>query len=600
MEVYNAQGAQQQRQMQHQGTSQSSEYRSEIRAQIVDIRRDSMIIRSPNGTMITGRLAADASPIDARIGETHTFTVSRGEGGEVILEMHSKSHDVRQTSAIKDALTSLGLTANADNTRIALTLFENQIPITRENMMKMIQGARIMGADALERVLFFLENELPIAPKLTAAFDTLLAGQFKINEQLQGVADGLKNLGIDGQKLADILLRGEAALTQSELVAKLAQTTAPKAGAVVTTDQTAALLLNTFANNNLQQNSVTRLAQSLTEMNPSASEQITKAAQARTDYTQVVAENRGQLGMWLSSNLRGDATDMQRFSQLLQELMPSTDSAARELAQTQQGIRLAFATIFEGDTAQLARVLESMGMRAESRIVLPEAAEASAGKQADTAGQVTGKDATDTLAQRLSYLPEGNVKLADFMERYLHDTRANFELARQVLIRSGASGSAAGTQLLAQLSAICDNMEFVANLRNSFYAQIPVMLGDNSATAELYVFRDRSKRNQAGSHASALVAIDTMSLGRFEAYVVKRGKTLSCQFRLENEEVREHVSTHLEELREALAALDYRLDAISYRESGESFTLMNKEPQLEQQDSISASEFRRTSFDVRV
>ena len=604
MEVNNTQSVHRSRHIDKAGAAQGSENRSEIRAEIVDIRRDAMTIKSPNGTLINGKLLTSATPIDARIGETHTFTVSRGEGGEIILEMQAKSQEVRQSSAIRDALISLGFTANAENTRIALVLYENQIPITRENMMRMTQGARLLGADALERVLFFLENDVPIAPRLTSAFDALLGGQFKINDQLKDIAEGLRNLPEAelGNRLADMLVRGEAAMTQNELAAKLARSAITAAP-----EQTPARILYAFTNPNLQESGAQRLAQILTEMLPSMREHVAEAAQARTDLTRISVENREQLSSWLAANTRGDGTDAQRFAQMLLETLSGAgaNSAAKSAASTQAGIKIALAAMYAGDGAQLAKALEALGLSHGSGLAPAGdgAAGRSSGIDANAAQNAPGRDAIDTLVQKLSFSPE-NGRLADFLERFLNDTRANFELARQALTLSDTANTPAGARLMAHLAAVCDNLEFVSHIRNSFYTQIPLALGENSVGAELYVFRDKSRRNQAGGHTSALVAIDTASLGRFEAYVVKQGRTLSCQFRLENEDIRSHVASHLTELSDALKALDYRLDGVSYRESGESFTLLNKESQLEPQDDASLvsfiNEFRRTSFDVRV
>ncbi|MCL2851887.1 MAG: hypothetical protein FWE20_02460 [Defluviitaleaceae bacterium] len=613
MEVNKAQSVQRTRSVSKSGTSQNSGYKSEVRAEIVDIRRDSMVIKSPNGTLITGKLAADASPIDARIGETHTFTVSRGEGGEIILEMHAKSHIIRQNTAIRDALTSLGISPNAENTRIALALFESQVPITKENMLRAAQGARLLGAETLERVLFFIENDMPIAPRLTSAFDALLSGQFRINEQLQGIVDGLRNLpeGELGLRLADILARGEAALTQGELAAKLAQSFIAKAGVPAAAEQTASAISHAFSNPNLQDTGAARLAEILTEMLPASREQIAEATQARTDIIRIALQNREQLTIWLTQNTRpgsGDGTpDIQRFTQTLQEMLPAAGSspASKDIAATPAGVRIALAAIFAGDNAQMAKALETLGLARGTGITLPaEGTEIVSKENTAVQTNAANRDAFDTLAQRLSFTPDGRSRLADFLERFLNDTRANFELARQVLTQSEASNSSAGTRLMTQLSAVSDNLEFVSYIRSSFYAQIPVTLGDHSASAELYVFRDKNRRSQSGGHASALVAIDTAGMGRFEAYVVKQGRTLSCQFRLENEDIRSHVETHLVELSDALSALDYRLEGVSYRETGESFTLLHKEAHLDRQDEDGLenflNEFRRTSFDVRV
>jgi len=584
---------------------------SEIRAKVVDIRRDSVTIKTSTGHEITGRLTADAGPINARIGETYTFTVGRGEGGETILSIHGKSHSAQHAGAIKDALTAMGINPNADNTRAAMALLENQVPITRENMQRMTQGVRHFGADALQKVMFFLENDMPLVPRLTSTLDALLEGQFKMAAQLGQIADGLRALpdtNLAG-KIAEVLVRGEAALTQGELAAKLATAVAAKANNTqMGPGQQQALLAYAFANPHLSEAGVPRLAGALQTFMPAALDQILEMAQARLDFNRVVSENRGQMKEWLAQNIRGDGTDLQRFTQMLQDTMAKGEMraphAVAEIAATQAGARSALALIFEGDEAQLARALDSLGL-ARGLAGTAESAAAGVGKGGATAVPLPA-DMLDTLLQKLSFAPEAAPdRLGDFLERFLNDNRANFDLARQILAQSGDLASAAGAKVAAQLGAVCDNLEFVAHLRNNFYAQIPIMLGEHSTTAELYVFRDKNKRGgQGGGSASALVAIDTASLGRFEAYLVKQGNTLNCQFRLESEEVREHVAAHLPELRDALTAHGYNLEAVTYREADEPFAVTDKEAKLMREDDEAIADMpgeqRRTSFDVRV
>ena len=605
MEVNKAQSIQRTRPSQD-GKAQNSGYRNEIRAEIVDIRRDSMVVRSPNGTLITGRLAADASPIDARIGETHTFTVSRGENGEIILEMHAKGHGIRQESAVRDALTTLGVTPNANNIRLALALIEKQIPVTKENMQRAAQGARLLGNETLEKMLFFLENDIPVAPRLTSVFDSLLSGQFKINEQLQGLVDGLRSLSDNGLgiRLADILVRGEAALNQGELAAKLSHAVVSKFGAALPPEQISAMIHHAFSNPHLREQGVAQLAEMLTKQLPDAREHVAEASQTRTNFTQIINNNRENLAVWLAQNIRGDTTDAQRFTELLREVLANAGTAAKEMASTQSGVKAALAAVFDGDNAQLAKTMEAMGLARGLALEPDGGSSAKTSEGAAAQASAPARDALAELAQKLSFTPNANGKLSDFLERFINDTRANFELARQVLAQSEAANAADGTRLMTRISAICDNMEFTSFIRNNLYAQIPVMMGEHSASAELYVFRDKNRRGQTGGYASALVAIDTAGMGRFEAYVVKRERALSCQFRLENEDVQSHVASHLDELRETLEALDYRLENISYKKSDESFTLLHKEAQLEERDGIGndslTNEFKRISFDIRV
>ncbi|MCL2618831.1 MAG: hypothetical protein FWD98_07255 [Defluviitaleaceae bacterium] len=593
MEVKNAQNLQRTRQPATGGSPAAAEHKNEVRAKIVDIRRDAVTIKTSTGTLITGRLAADSAGIDARIGETHTFTATRGEGGELILSLHAKGYDVRNSIAIKDALASIGITANTENTNIARLLLENQTPVTRENMLAMSRGERLMGAGMLERVLFFMEHDMPITPRLTASLDAVLSGQFKIGAQLAELVQGLGEMGAGGagqgaveqnsmgQKLTAILLHGQSALTQAELAAQLADTATAKIARPGGVQQADGVLVQAFANHNMQEPGATQLSQRLYDALPEMRVQVASAAQARTEFVQAAEANREQILALLNSSAAAGDADTARLALSLRQIMQGAGAAVFENTRPLFVVSLAVATLFAGDEAQAARMLNSLGL--------------GRGEPAPSGASNT----PEALMQKLSFVPNGGVSLAEYMDGYLNETRANFELARSVLAQSGETQTTAGAKVMSALAAICDNLDFVAQMRNNFYAQIPLMAAGDNTGAELYVFRDKHKKDRTGGYVSALVAIDTSGMGRFEAYVLKQGRALSCQFRLESEDVRRHVAEHLSELGTALEALDYRLEAVSYRETDEAFTLLHKEPQTDGAK-VSFSEIKRASLDIRV
>jgi len=133
-------------------------------------------------------------------------------------------------------------------------------------------------------------------------------------------------------------------------------------------------------------------------------------------------------------------------------------------------------------------------------------------------------------------------------------------------------------QILYEIAEIKDSFSFLAHMKNNIFVQIPLIINGEQKTGELYVFKDRNKKNKSSGSLSALIALDTAYLGRFETYIVKQGNQVNLQFRLENDISESLVKQNIHMLNDAVNAHGLYITGVTYKKITESFSLLKKEP----------------------
>jgi flagellar hook-length control protein FliK len=133
-----------------------------------------------------------------------------------------------------------------------------------------------------------------------------------------------------------------------------------------------------------------------------------------------------------------------------------------------------------------------------------------------------------------------------------------------------------GQKALDEAVRLQDRLGFLAEVKLAAAVQLPLTINGNLTPAEIFVFRDKKKKSPSKA-STALLALDTAHLGRFEAYIQKSEDTVTLVFRLENEEVEELVKSCTNELASLLADSGLRLSGFSFRQLDKPFTLLGRE-----------------------
>lgn len=131
-------------------------------------------------------------------------------------------------------------------------------------------------------------------------------------------------------------------------------------------------------------------------------------------------------------------------------------------------------------------------------------------------------------------------------------------------------------RVLREAVTLSEQIDFMAQIKNQIFVQMPVYHNGQETPTALHVYKDaKNEKKSADQTYSALIALDTSSLGHFETYVQKKARSVSCQFRLRDKNVEQLVRTHLPELNTLLNEYHYTLDAFSFLPPGEAFTVLD-------------------------
>ena len=132
--------------------------------------------------------------------------------------------------------------------------------------------------------------------------------------------------------------------------------------------------------------------------------------------------------------------------------------------------------------------------------------------------------------------------------------------------------------VLKNLDNLNKNLDFMLNLKNSVFLQIPLNINNFSTTADLYVFSDKKNTNGKNNKktGSALISLNLAYLGKLEAYIIKNDKDIMLQFRLENESSENILKQNIELLQYYLKEKNLILKDIYFKKLDESFNLITK------------------------
>lgn len=180
------------------------------------------------------------------------------------------------------------------------------------------------------------------------------------------------------------------------------------------------------------------------------------------------------------------------------------------------------------------------------------------------------------LKDILKFTPKGDDP--EEIDLFLNKTRQKLDEAIKVLENPK---DMAEQKLLQTLTVQRDSIDFMQYAKNNVYLQFPVNINGKETNAELLVFKDKKSKNKGKNGVSAIIGLDTVSLGRYETYIQRIDNKINLQFRLENEDVIALTKKNLPKLEELIKPLGLNIESVSYKNIENSFTIITTEEQNE-------------------
>jgi len=471
-----------------------------------------------------------------------------------IAEVSSETTTVER---LTELLRNYGMKVTEENTAMLKLMLENGIPLTEENVKRMNQALKLTGT--FDKALFMLQNNIKMNSTNATQLDGLVSGKFRITDQLSNLFQAIEQLEDStlASKLKQILLDGGQQSTGKTMD---------------TVQQHPQLPLEEIVKNQNTQQSHPQLLQREQQV-------MAKIPQSQTDVTVQTTQSLVQ-------------TTSQQTSQSLAQVItqqtaqPSEQAIMQQSAQSLGQVTTQQATQSPGQTTT-----QQITQLPKQEQALQQLQEQTVGKEISSKQvQFTAQQAQSAETQTLQSQSSGLLfRLEDStpqdIDRFLNNLRNVLGEVRQVL--AGQQDSPDAARVLQEVRSLESHIDFTSQIRNQLFVQLPLYYGGQQSLASLFVHKDSKKsgKGSSGGASSALIALETSSLGHFETYVQKNSRSVHCQFRLESTEIINAVRANIHKLDALLRDSNYTLDSFSFLPLDEPYTLLDS-PRMFESDNL--------------
>ena len=155
---------------------------------------------------------------------------------------------------------------------------------------------------------------------------------------------------------------------------------------------------------------------------------------------------------------------------------------------------------------------------------------------------------------------------------------ARLALAEEAISRAAPP---ARPEMLEQTGKLMDHMRMLNNIDQFAYVQLPVMIGEERKTAELYVFKKKGGKQPDPDNVNILLALDLENMGHWESLINFRHKDVSVRMEVSGEGEKEYFSNNTVLLHEMLAEAGFKLVNVNITYTGEETTPLTALASLE-------------------
>lgn len=147
-------------------------------------------------------------------------------------------------------------------------------------------------------------------------------------------------------------------------------------------------------------------------------------------------------------------------------------------------------------------------------------------------------------------------------------------------------------------SSMSQNIDFLQQVNQMYtYIQLPIRLQQREAHGELYVYSNKKKITSRDGKISALLHLDMDNLGPVDVYVAMQSSKVSTRFYLQDEDMIDFISGHMDMLTQRLRKRGYDCSfAMTVRGEAEEAVKGGLEPILGREKGTALSHY---AFDVR-
>lgn len=431
---------------------------------------------------------------------------------------------------LADILKLAGFKVTPESMKMLQEMIQNNLPVNKDTLKSFNQAVKLMGGD-FDKALFLIKNEIPMTSGNAQTLNSLAAHETTVVNELETLAAFV-------EELSDPVLKNHIAEILTGEKTDVKPSLESLTGGIEADLQPEKLLKALAADTvilemmDLPEEELANTVQKLTENFPGQKTEIEEAVKSVLQTKQVLAEIKPELMAKLADLPQGGQLKLtpQKADMLLKEVF------------SEKGIVL--------DPIIKEKLLQELSIEPKRDVSL-----------------------RDKIIAQYTFKPEKNERKD--IDKLLNELKSGLKAVKEEILKYGVSAP----KVIETAEKITKNIEFLNEMKNSTFVQIPMLLGDKTVDAELYVFKDkRQKKGGSGGSASALLSLDLSNLGHLEAYIKKEDKSVSCQFRVADELAAALIKANVTELEEKLRLHGYILAGTYFKAIDEPFTLLDKEP----------------------
>ncbi|MCL1845558.1 MAG: flagellar hook-length control protein FliK [Defluviitaleaceae bacterium] len=500
-------------------------------------------------------------------GIPQTSTTATGADAVPVAENPAPAAPVGEAHILKEAplppeiltqtLLTYGYKATEENKSMLRLMLENGMPLTEKNIHRMNQALKL--AQSPERALFMLQNNIRMTQANAALIEGFASGRTKISGQLSALlsaVDSMPDSALAG-KLKQILTggTGEAAQT-GEQPAQAAQPTAqaPPSPPAPTAPGMPAQPSQAATPQTVPAPGIPPSAAQSATAQPAPSPETPPTPSAPTQITAPEAQLQPH--------------------QTTQNPPPTPQQTS---APQPQGTPAQAETQAETQPAPQPTPQQTVSTQT-SRQSAPQ-----------TTPQTAQSPPASPLPQNLLFPLENSTP--ESITRYIADLRETLaQITQELAGREGPETS----RVMQEVRTLESQLDFASQIRNQIFVQIPLYHDGRQTPLNLHVYKDGKKSGGGdGENSSALISLDTATLGRFETYVRKNSRAVQCRFRLENDETVQLVRENIHTLDALLQERGYNLEHFSFLPPGEPYSILDNPADPPEPRSDEVSHFDR-------
>lgn len=470
--------------------------------QIVDVNGSQVTIQMEGNLMLQARMS---ETVNLNMGDTIAFLVKENSGNTVMIQPLASDLQAMKNQTIFDLLEKNQLSPSDKNYQIAETLLNENMPVDRASMQKVLQQAYKYPDASIQTLVSMNKMQLPVTEQTIAGFEQYQTNQHVMMQALSGMTEEITAYMSEPDGMREMLqvlsdAQDLPVLNADAMLQELEQTTGDAL----------------FAQGQINAG-----------MELQATDMTGNPLVLSAEQVSAFAEKFGMTEEQLT-DLTKQLQDMHFDAQTIQTLYTQSDTTM-QLVNHLQALVAGAADKSMIDAETMKAFFMSDGMKELLEVAVKE--------------KFTLNPEKMQYPQEVSDLYKG---IYEKMER----------LMQQMSEHTGSSGQ----HLSESAKGMQERIDFLQNLSNLFpYAQIPVRMEGRDGNADLFVYMNKKRMQEKKEDVSALLHLDMEYLGPTDVHVSLRGTMVHTKFYVEDEESAKIIDAHMTQLEQAIAENGYSL-----------------------------------------